>query len=133
MMLYLFAMKTLYKDILLDHYKNPHNKGIIQEADFTSKDSIPSCGDSISMQGIIEHDKVKKVMFEGTGCVISQATASMLTDVVIGKTINEVLSLAGDDVQKMIGMQLGPIRLKCALLPLYVLQQGLKKYRDSLK
>lgn len=120
-------MNTLYKDILLDHYRNPRNKGTLAQADFSCREYIPSCGDSISMQGNIKENRIEKIVFEGAGCVISQATASMLTQAVLGKTIDEVLLLSADDIQRMIGMQLGPLRLKCALLSLYAFQKGLKK------
>ncbi len=129
----LFSMNTLYKDILLDHYRSPRNKGTLDNPDFASGDYNPSCGDGISIQGIIKDDKIKKVIFKGSGCVISQSTASLLTEAAVNKTIDEILDLSNNDIQIMIGMQLGPIRLKCALLPLYVLQQGIKKYSDSQK
>lgn len=130
---YTLSMKTLYKDLLLDHYRNPRNRVTLENADFASQDSIPSCGDSISMQGTIKGAVVQKIAFAGNGCVISQATASLLTEYAVGKTVEQVLALNAEDIQKLIGMHLGPIRLKCALLSLYVLQQGIKKYVTSRK
>lgn len=122
-------MNALYKDVLNDHYRNPRNKGTLENPDFASGDSNPSCGDAVAMQGFITDGKVTAVVFEGVGCVISQATASLLTQNVVGKTIEEILALSAEDIQTMIGISLGPLRLKCALLPLYALQQGLKKQR----
>ena len=133
MVIYFFIMNNLYKDILLDHYRNPRNKGTLEKPDFASGDYNPSCGDGVSMQGIVENGAIKEVMFQGSGCVISQATASLLTQAVVGKAIDDVLAFSNEDIQKMIGMQLGPVRLKCALLPLYVLQKGLQEYRNNVK
>lgn len=119
-------MKNLYQAQLLEHYQNPRNKGRLPGATFSSRKHNPSCGDAVSIEGIIEDGVVKKMMFEGVGCVISQATASMLSDKVVGMTLDEVLSLDAAAIQQLIGMQLGPTRLKCALLPLMALQEGIK-------
>lgn len=124
-------MNTLYKDILLDHYRAPRNKGILDSADFACKEYIPSCGDAISLQGTVKNNRIEKVMFEGVGCVISQATASLVTQRVQGMALDAVLALTAADIQSMIGMQLGPLRMKCALLALHVLQAGLRQYQGK--
>jgi nitrogen fixation NifU-like protein len=122
-------MNTLYKDILHDHYRNPRNKGTLENPDFASDDYNPSCGDGVSMQGTVKKNIITRVVFQGAGCVIRQATSSLLTEYASGKTVEQILAISDDDVQTMIGMQLGPMRLKCAQLPLSVLQQGVKKLR----
>ncbi len=119
----------MYQEALLEHYKYPYNKcKLDQAASFATELHNPSCGDSISMEGIIVDDKLTKLCFQGKGCVISQATASMLIEDNEGKTITELLALNSEDVIKLIGMDLGPVRLKCALLPLQVLQSGIQNY-----
>jgi nitrogen fixation NifU-like protein len=103
----------------------------LPQPDFQAEQYNPLCGDMIIMQGIIKDGTISKLMFEGSGCVISQATASMLIQKTIGMTIAEVQALDADYIQTLIGMNLGPTRLKCALLPLQVLQQGLDSYARS--
>ena len=115
----------------MDHYRYPRNKGRIKNPDFTSGSINPSCGDSVSMQGCIANNSLSQVVFEGKGCVISQATASMLAQAVIGKPCDQVCSLDKEFVLSMIGIDLGPIRLKCALLPLQALQEGVAQYINS--
>lgn len=122
---------NIYQATLMDHYKNPRNRGTLPMPDFASEQLNPSCGDQVCMAGMIEGDRVIAVMFEGKGCVISQATASLLTTHVISSSLDRVLIIQSTDIQKLIGIELGPTRLKCALLPLQALQQGLQMYRHS--
>lgn len=117
-----------YQDLLLEHYKNPRNYGALESPDFSSGEYNPSCGDSVALQGTIFNGCINKIGFVGKGCVISLATASLLTEKCLTKTLDELLLMDKDDIQSMIGMELGPIRLKCALLPLYALHKGLKEY-----
>ena len=121
----------LYKEELLDHYKHPRNKTVIQNPDFSSGHNNPSCGDKLAIDGKIVDGKITELYFTGSGCVISQATASMLTELCIGKTIQEVMDLNKDDITELVGIPLGPSRLKCALLSLEVLQQGLAQYQKK--
>jgi len=118
--------KSFYKKILIDHYKNPRNKKVIADANFSSEKDNPSCGDVILISGIIEDERVRDVGFQGSGCVISLATASMLTEFCVGKTVEEVLSITKMAIIEMVGINLGPNRLKCALLPLEVIQKAIK-------
>lgn len=116
---------NLYQELLMDHYRNPRNRGSLEKPDISSGMVNPSCGDAVSMQATIKDGHIVACRFEGAGCVISQATASMLTEKASGSSIQEVEALDGAEMQKLIGMELGPTRLKCALLPLEALKKGL--------
>ena len=118
---------TLYRQELLDHYKYPRNKKEIANPTFNTAIDNPSCGDKIAMQGIVQDKKIIDLGFAGSGCVISQAAASMLTEHCIGKDIHAVLAMTKDDILALVGIPLGPSRLRCALISLEVLQQGLKQ------
>jgi nitrogen fixation NifU-like protein len=122
---------NLYQAALMDHYRHPQNRGELENPDFISDEHNPSCGDSISMQGHIKNDKINAIAFQGKGCVISQATASMLTQECKDKGLDEVLGLDASFVLILIGMNLGPTRLKCALLPLQALHQGIISYKKN--
>lgn len=119
---------NLYQEILMDHYKHPRNYGSLDLYDFSSGQMNPSCGDSIIMQGIVENNFIKELRFTGKGCVISQATASLLTQACKGKSIDEILQLDAEYITQLIGIQLGLLRLKCAMLPLHALQKGIRSY-----
>lgn len=118
---------NMYKELLLDHYKMPRNRGTISAATFSSGEYNPSCGDSVCFSGIILNSAVTELKFSGQGCVISQAVASILSEHCCSKTVAEIMLLTKDDIMNMIGMELGPMRLKCALLPLEALQKGLQQ------
>ena len=119
-------INKLYQALLVDHYQHPRNRGLLEGAQFASAQHNPSCGDSVSIQGILTDGRLTKLMFQGTGCVISQGTASMLTEKLLGKNKQEIFALDGAYLQELIGMELGPTRLKCALLPLEAIKQGLE-------
>lgn len=108
----------LYQEEILEHYRHPHNKGRIENATLERKERNSSCGDELLFTFLVENGVVKDVQFEGQGCAISQASASMLTDEIIGMPVAEVLQLQTDDVIDLLGIELGPTRLKCALLSL---------------
>jgi len=112
----------IYKDIILDYYRNPRNFGDLQEPDVRAKDSNPLCGDIIEMQLKIGDEKIEDIRFKGKGCAISQASASMLTELVKGKTLNEVKAMGKPDILQMLGIDPGATRIKCALLGLKVLK-----------
>ena len=119
----------IYREIILDHYRNPRNKGKLLEADVSIHDSNPLCGDEIDIHLKVQEDKIKDIKFEGRGCAISQASASMLTEMVLDKPLNLVRDLAKQDILENIGLtNLGPARIKCALLSLKVLKMGMVKY-----
>lgn len=119
----------IYREIILDHYRNPRNKGKLPDADVTIHDSNPLCGDEIDIHLKVEEDKIKDIKFEGRGCAISQASASMLTEMILNKPLSSVKNITKDDILENIGlMNLGPARIKCALLSLKVLKLGMVKY-----
>ena len=121
--------EDIYREIILDHYRNPRNKGSLPNADISIHDSNPLCGDEIDIHLKVEEDMIKDIKFEGRGCAISQASASMLTEQVLNKPLNAVKDIAKEDVLENIGlMNLGPARIKCALLSLKVLKLGMVKY-----
>ena len=119
----------IYREIILDHYRNPRNKGKLPHADVSIHDSNPLCGDEIDIHLKVEQGKIMDIKFEGRGCAISQASASMLTEMVLDKPLTAVKDLAKDDILENIGlMNLGPARIKCALLSLKVLKMGMINY-----
>ena len=125
-------MSSVYSEIILDYYRHPRNKGTLDHPQISAKDSNPLCGDIIEMQ--LELDKnnsVKEVRFNGQGCAISQASASMLTEIVKGKTIDDVRKISKEEILSLIGGQLSAVRLKCALLSLKVLKTGVYNYLGS--
>ncbi len=119
----------IYREIILDHYRNPRNKGRLTNPDVSIHDSNPLCGDEIDIHLKVEEDKIKEIKFEGRGCAISQASVSMLTEMVLDKPLNLVRDLAKEDILENIGLtNLGPARIKCALLSLKVLKMAMIKY-----
>ena len=115
---------NIYQEELLDHYENPSNYGTLPNPDISHEEDNPLCGDRIRIDLGIEDGIIKKVRFSGHGCTISLAAASMLTEEIAGKSLAEVKQLSRDDILEMIGIPLGPVRVKCALLPLKVLKAG---------
>ena len=118
----------IYKDIILDYFRHPRNFGDLPEPDVRSKDSNPLCGDVIEMQLKIRDGKIDDLRFKGRGCAISQASASMLTELAKGKTLDEIKALGKEDVLSMLGIDPGPTRIKCALLGLKVIKLGVYGY-----
>jgi nitrogen fixation NifU-like protein len=118
----------IYKDIILDYYRNPRNFGELQNPDVRAKDSNPLCGDIIEMQLKIKDGKVDDIRFKGKGCAISQASASMLTEAVKGKTLDEIKAMGKPNVLELLGIDPGPTRIKCALLGLKVLKLSVYGY-----
>jgi nitrogen fixation NifU-like protein len=118
-------MNDLYRDIILDHYQNPRNKGLVSPADIDYEEDNPVCGDHIRLTLQLDDDeRVTAVGWDGQGCAISQASASMLSEAIIGKTLEELRGFSKEDILEMLGIELGPVRLKCALLSLKVLKAG---------
>jgi nitrogen fixation NifU-like protein len=118
-------MDDLYRELILDHYHNPRNKELLDPADIDYEEDNPVCGDLIHLTlRVDENDVVTAVGWDGHGCAISQASASMLYDTLVGKTLDEIRELGRDDILDMLGIELGPVRLKCALLALKVLKAG---------
>lgn len=117
-------MDDLYRELILDHYQHPHNHGEIPEADISYEDSNPLCGDKIRIDIKLKNNVVEDVKFNGKGCAISQASASMLTDELLGKSLDEIKAMDKQFILDMLGIPLGPTRVKCALLPLKVIKAG---------
>lgn len=118
-------MDDLYREIIIDRYKNPHYKGALDPNDFSFEDDNPLCGDQIRIDlRVDESDVVVEAAFDGHGCAISMASADLLIETIIGKHIDEVKAMTKEDVLELIGIELGPVRLKCALLSLKVLKAG---------
>lgn len=126
-------MKNLYKEELLEHFKYPRNSGTILNADITTEQSNPSCGDSVIFTLKLDSKDliISEVKFTGVGCVISQAAASLLTEQVLNKNIKDVLNYNKDFILSLVKIELGPTRLRCALLPLQALQLGIKEFLSS--
>lgn len=118
----------IYKDIILDYYRNPRNFGELPDAHIRAKDSNPLCGDIIEMQLKIKDGRVEDIRFKGRGCAISQASASMLTETAKGKTLEEVKAYDKQDILDLLGIDPGPTRIKCALLGLKVIKLGVYGY-----
>ena len=118
-------MSDLYRELIIDRYKNPHYRGSLEPNDITFEDDNPLCGDHIRIDLRVDSDKrVVEAAFDGHGCAISQASADLLLEDVVGKTLDEVRALSKDNLLDLLGIQLGPVRLKCALLSLKVLKAG---------
>ena len=119
-------MDDFYREEILEHYTHPHNYGTLEHPDISHEENNPLCGDRIRFDIELDEDgqTVKDVRFSAVGCAISKASASMLTDLVIGRTLGEIKDLTNEDVIDELGIELGPVRLKCALLPLKVVKVG---------
>lgn len=120
----------LYAEEILEHYKHPLNKGLIQNPDFSAKDSNPLCGDELEMSFSVKNSVITDVKFSGQGCAISQAAASMLTEFVKGKSVDEVRKMDKKKIFELLAVDLGPVRVKCALLSLKVLKKALYGIED---
>lgn len=118
-------MDDLYREMILEHYKNPRKKQLVSPADIEYAEDNPLCGDFIHLTiQLDENNVVKEVGWEGNGCAISQASASMLYETLLGKTLDEIRTIDKEQILEMLGVPLGPVRLKCALLSLKVLKAG---------
>ena len=121
-------MDNLYRDFILEHYRNPHNKGQLERHDLHFADSNPTCGDELSMTIALDGGKqrIVDIAFDGQGCAISQASASILTDELRGMTVGEARDIDPKDILEGIGVPITPARLKCALLSYKVLQGAVR-------
>ena len=127
------AFDQMYREVILDHYKNPRGHGVIEDADASAEGMNPLCGDEVTISVAFEEDgeTIRDVMFDGRGCAISQASTSMLMEMVKGRSATEVASLSKDELLDEVGIPLTPIRLKCALLGLGVLKLALHKGKGT--
>lgn len=117
-------MENLYREHILDHYRHPRNQGTLDGADISCELDNAVCGDVVRLDVRLKDGRVSQARFSGRGCVISMASASMLTEEILGKTVEELKALRDEDVFRMLGITPSPTRARCALLPLRVLQEG---------
>ncbi len=115
----------LFREAIIDHYKHPRHKGKLADADVHRHETNPFCGDEVTIFLKIADDKVADASFEGRGCAISQACASMIMEEIIGMQVADLRQWGKEDVLELLGIEIGPVRLKCALLPLKALKAGL--------
>jgi nitrogen fixation NifU-like protein len=121
----------LYREVILDHYKNPRSHGLLDAPDVQAEGQNPLCGDEVTVSLRFDGDTISEVGFEGRGCAISQAATSMLTELVQGKTADEVARMPKEELLDEIGIPLTPVRLKCAILGLGVLKVALHKGKGT--
>ncbi len=118
-------MDDLYRETIIEHYKNPSHRGRLDPHDIFFEDSNPLCGDHIQIElRVNQGGTISDARFDGHGCAISQASADLLIESIIGKSLTEVQNLKKQNVLDLLGIELGPVRLKCALLSLKVLKAG---------
>ena len=120
-------MDPLYREIILEHWQHPQNSGVIKDADFDLTENNPLCGDKIRLTGKIKNRKLREIAFEGVGCAISQASASLFTEEIKGESLDAIKKKKEKDVLGLLGIDLTPARIKCALLVFKTLQKGLTK------
>jgi nitrogen fixation NifU-like protein len=126
-------MDDFYREEILEHYTHPHNYGTLESPDISHQENNPLCGDQVRFDIQLDEDgqTIKDARFSAVGCAISKASASMLSDLIIGRTLEEIQGLSKEDVIDELGIDLGPVRLKCALLPLKVVKVGAYGLEES--
>jgi len=123
----LVSYHNLYNQRLMDYYRHPRCKGALENPNFTSGVYNPLCGDRVVLQGLVDQGVVTHCLFQAEGCVVSQATASMLAEYATDKTVDQIHALKKEDLLNLIQLELGPTRLRCAFISLEALQNGLNK------
>lgn len=119
-------MDDLYREVIIERYKNPAFKGTLEPNDISFEDENPLCGDHIRIDlRVDEHGRITEGAFSGHGCAISMASADLLLETVIGKTVDEARKFTKEQLLDLLGIELGPVRLKCALLPLKIIKAGI--------
>jgi nitrogen fixation NifU-like protein len=123
-------MDDLYREVILEHSKHPHNAGTLDQPDISHEEHNPLCGDRVRIDLQVADGVITDVRFKGRGCAISQASASLLTDELKGKTLDQARAISKDDMLDLIGIPLdkNPVRIKCVLLPLKTLKTGVYEY-----
>lgn len=124
-------MDDLYRDYILEHYRRPHNFGPLDDATVSREGANPLCGDRITLQLGVKDGVVASVGFTGRGCAISQASASLLTDEIKGKPLEDVKAFGADDLLDLLGIEISPARLKCAMLSHDTLRGALNQLAES--
>ncbi len=119
-------MDDFYRELIVEHYKNPAYRGTLDPHDYSYEDENPLCGDHIRVDlRVDDNEIVTEALFSGHGCAISQASADLLMETIVGKPLSEVKNMTKETILDLLGIELGPVRLKCALLSLKVLKAGL--------
>jgi nitrogen fixation NifU-like protein len=121
----------LYREVILDHYKNPRGHGVIEAADAAAEGQNPLCGDEVSIFVSFDGDRIEDVKFRGRGCAISQAATSMLMELIRGRSAQDVAEMSREELLDEVGIPLTPVRLKCALLGLGVLKVALHRAKGT--
>ena len=121
----------MYREHILDHYRNPRNFGKLVRYTFRHKDTNTTCGDELEIYALLKKNKLQEIRFFGRGCAISIAAASMLTEYLKGKSMQELKKVSQEDLLKMLGINLGPVRKKCGLLCLKALTNALKEKHEK--
>ena len=124
-------MRTLYSDVLLDHFRNPRNFGSLSVPDISYEAFNPLCGDRIRIEIEMSGGTVRAARFQGDGCAICLAAASMLTEMIVGSNITAGEIVSGDELLSALESEIQPTRIKCALLPLEAVRSGVKRYKES--
>lgn len=124
-------MDDLYREHILDHYKSPRNYGTLEAADASAEGQNPLCGDQLTIDLTIAEAAIADIRFSGHGCAISQAAASMLTDMVKGRLVTDAAAITSDEMTTEVGIPLSPVRLKCALLGLSTLKVALNRHSGT--
>jgi nitrogen fixation NifU-like protein len=122
-------MDPLYREIILEHWQNPQNVGVLKKADIDVTETNPLCGDEIRLTMQIEKGKIRNVLFLGKGCAISQASASLFTDKIKGKSLVSIKKITEGDALELLGIELTPARMKCALLVWKTVQKGITNFQ----
>jgi nitrogen fixation NifU-like protein len=125
-------MEAVYREHILDHYQNPTNRGSIDEPTIREHDSNPLCGDDLTIDILVgEGGSITDCRFHGHGCSISQAAADILCSDIVGKTARDILDMSKEDMLELLGIDLGPVRLKCGLLAYKAVKVGMVKYLEN--
>jgi nitrogen fixation NifU-like protein len=124
-------MDDLYRDYILEHYRRPHNFGVLDAPTASFEGANPLCGDRITMQIGVRDGVVAEIAFTGRGCAISQASASLLTDEIMGMPVDKAEAFRADDLLDLLGIDISPARLKCAMLSLETLEHALAEKPDD--
>ena len=126
-----YAGEGMYRENILDHYKHPHNHGELKNPDIKFTENNPLCGDVITVNLKLADHKVKDAKFRGRGCAISQSAMSMLTDELKGKSLEEIKNIKREDIVRMLGIEIGIVRTKCATLGLVAVKNGIKEFENK--
>ncbi len=129
-----YTGEGIYREIILDHYKNPRNYGLISEAEIKHREYNPLCGDEIIVYLKLDDKKnLKDIRYIANGCAISRSAASILSEEIKGKSLEEIKNLTRDDVIKLLQIPIGPVRVRCAVLSLVAIRDGIKEFENGTR